>query len=361
MKQVLITGGDGYLGRRIAQRYLSDGAYDVVLWVHAAGPEQVEEKRRVLQQQFGADWNRLSVHYGELREASAFDGVDARRIVHIVHSAAVIRFNVDYETASAVNVEGTRKLLDFARGCPRLERLGVLSSLYASGLAPGRTTEERFTAESGHANHYEWSKWAAEELLFTDYRDLPWCILRVATIVADDVTGTVTQYNAVHNTLKLFFYGLLSVLPGKAGTPLYLATGDFIADAVLRCMAAINGSKVYHLTHDRDAAVRLGEFIDVAYQAFSDDPQFAARRVLKPLYADLDSFNLLADSVNQLSGPAVTKALASVSPFAAQLFVDKQVSTEHLVPDLALERLPDMRDVIRRACRHLAATRWGRA
>ena len=359
MSKVLITGGTGYLAQKIAARYLMEGKFQVVLWVHARDEAQRAAKERRLAAIFGDDAKRLVVHYGDLREPTPFAGLDPVGIEQIVHCAAVIRFNVDRDTADQVNLQGSRKLLDFARHCTQLKQLGFMSSLYASGLAPGRLPEERFTAELGHANHYEWSKWAAEEILFTEYPDLPWCILRVGTVIADGVDGGVTQHNAVHNTLKLFFYGFLSIVPGMPHTPLYLATGDFVARAVVDCMKARGGASVCHLTHDRSHALRLGEFIDIAYNEFNRHASFAARRVLKPLYSDYDSFAMLASSVSRLAGSVVTQALSTVSPFAAQLFVDKDFCADQMQGGVTTANLPDMSTVVRHTCRHLATSGWG--
>jgi nucleoside-diphosphate-sugar epimerase len=361
LKKVLITGGTGYLAQQIAARYLMEDRFQVVLWVHARDDAERAERKRRVAAKFGDDAKRLVVHYGDLQESAPFAGLDPAGIEQIVHTAAVIRFNVDRDTADQVNVRGTRKLLDFARHCTHLERLGFFSSLYASGLAGGTLPEGRFAAKLGHANHYEWSKWAAEELLFTEYPDLPWHILRVGTIIADGVDGVVTQHNAVHNTLKLFFYGLLPMVPGLPDTPLYLATGGFVARAAVDCMKTRGGAPVYHLTHDRSHAVRLGEFLDIAHKEFSRHASFAARRVLKPLYADYESFDMLASSVSRLSGSIVTQALSTVSPFAAQLFVDKDIRADHVQGGVTTATLPDVSTVVQRTCQHLATMGWGGA
>ena len=141
MSKVLITGGTGYLAQKIAARYLMEDRFQVVLWVHATDQTQRAEKNRRLVATFGDDAKRLVVRYGDLRDPAPFADLDPADIEHIVHTAAVIRFNVDRDTADQVNVHGSRKLLNFARHCTHLKRLGFLSSLYASGLAAGRLPE----------------------------------------------------------------------------------------------------------------------------------------------------------------------------------------------------------------------------
>ena len=61
-------------------------------------------------------------------------------------------------------------------------------------------------------------------------------VLRLPTIIADGDDGQVTQYNAFHNTLKLYFYGLLSLVPGDPSTPVSLATAAFTTAAITRLL-----------------------------------------------------------------------------------------------------------------------------
>lgn len=353
MKQVFITGGDGYLGQRLAKQYLANGEYQVLLWVRASNNEEVKKKQDQLQAVYGSDLTRLKLFWGDLTQAQPFSGIDTAEIEHIIHTAAVIAFNVDKETASQVNIDGTRKLLDFACQCPNLTALGQISSLYASGLCSGSVSEQRFTASDGHANYYEWSKWCAEELLFNDYKELPWKILRVGTIIADDAQGNVTQHNAIHNTLKLFYYGLLSIVPGKEKTPLYLATGKFVIEGIYEQMHQQAGSRIVHLTHDKAAAVTLGQFIDIAYAEFSGSSSFSSRNIMKPLYADMESFDLLAKGVADFGGALVKRALVTVKPFAAQLFIEKDIKVSCGATTTNEACLPEMTRVIRNTCAHL--------
>jgi hypothetical protein len=51
--------------------------------------------------------------------------------------------------------------------------------------------------------------------------ELPLSVARLATVIADEERGAVTQFNAFHNTLKLFYYGPLSLMPGNPATRLY--------------------------------------------------------------------------------------------------------------------------------------------
>ena len=70
---------------------------------------------------------------GQVGADQPFAGVPLTGIDAIVHTAAVIRFNVESGLADSVNIEGTRKLVALAQHCPKLALLVYVSSIYATG------------------------------------------------------------------------------------------------------------------------------------------------------------------------------------------------------------------------------------
>lgn len=357
--RVLITGADGYLGRRIARRYLERDGIEMVLWVRAADAAAFESKRKTLDDAFGSFGRRVRFAWGDLTGDEPFSGIEPDAIRTIVHSAAVTRFNVDAETALRVNVEGAEKLLRFAARCEGLQGLGLLSTVYASGLRSGPIAEAPFP-RGDFANHYESSKWAAEDLLLSDYADLPWRIFRVATVLADDDDGTVGQYNAVHNTLQLLYYGLVSTLPGIPRTPVYLVTGEMAADAVVRILTEPPGERIYHLSPRREQSLTLDQLVTIAFDVFEEGGAFRKRRIPRPLYVDAESFDLLHRAITGFSGGLVGQAVGSVAPFARQLFVTKEILNANLIAALGRDPAPDPARLARRTCEYLVRTRWGR-
>src|SRR5262245_4121797 len=57
----------------------------------------------------------------------------AQSVTEIVHCGAVTQFGLPLETARAVNRDGTRRVLDLARGCRRLAKLAYVSTVYVCG------------------------------------------------------------------------------------------------------------------------------------------------------------------------------------------------------------------------------------
>lgn len=359
MPEILITGADGYLGRRLCAELLAAHP-DMTLrcWMRASDDAQLAAKRASLMHEIPADSaSRLTCHGGDLRSDSPFAGIPAGNIEGIVHSAAVIRFNVEPEIADAVNIDGTARLTDFARQCPKLERLVYVSSMYATGEQAGALREDDAAAPPSFANHYERSKYAAEESLRATSPVEP-TVVRIPTLIADDADGQVSQFNVFHNTLRLLYNGLISVLPGNPDTPIYLATR---ADAVaaLRAILADGDAGTYHACPDVDHAARLQQMIDDAFAVFREDPRFAQKRILPPRLADAATFNVLASAMTSLSRGMVADALGSIVPFARQLYVTKSVANGRMAALAPQLFRTDPRQLVSATTRWLTRTRWG--
>jgi nucleoside-diphosphate-sugar epimerase len=356
-RTILVTGGDGYVGAAIVQALLAEGDDRVVSWNHARATAVAAGGAAIAAD--GSD-ERVTVHVGELRDAAPFAGVDPGAITHIVHAAAITRFNVEPDLAQAVNVDGTRRLLEFARRCPRLQHVALLGSLYAAGLREGAVAEAPLAGDAGFANAYEHSKRAAEDLCLGEFRDLPTSILRLATVIADDASGRVTRFNAIHNSLRLMFYGLLSVFPGDARTPVYAITRDWAAQATARLLREQAPGAIYHLAPAAGDALGLGRLLELAHAAFNADAVYLGQRTPPPLLCDLPAFRALAAGARQFGGPVLAEAVGSIAPFAPQLFSAKQFDTARLQAALGRGPTPDLETLATRTCRQLVATRWGR-
>jgi nucleoside-diphosphate-sugar epimerase len=319
----LITGANGYLGRRIAAALPGEE----LLLAARDGHARVD-----------------------LRDESPFANVDPRRITCIIHTAAVTRFDVDRDTAREVNVAGTAKLRRFAERCDRLERLVLLSTLYSAGRHRGEICEVRHD-DAGFVNHYEWSKWAAEECLL-DPPGLPLTVVRLPTVIAEDDNGTIVQRNAFHHTMRLYCYGLLTLLPGDPATPLSLATVDFAVGAVTALLDAEPG--IYHAC---PGPVSLGATVDAAFTAFERDAGFQRRMLPRPIPCDRDSFRDMVDAARVLRGGPIQATLTSVAPFAEQLYLPKSFRTDRLRAAWPGYRAPDPASLVEAVCTNLIARR----
>jgi len=354
MTSILITGADGHLGRALTRWLLAATDRTLVLFMRAADTFEAERKRLRLAP-FDSE-ARCRLVFGDLREAEPFAAIEPRGVTDILHCAALTSFAVDRASADDVNAAGTTRLLAFAERCD-LRRIGLLSTLYAAGLRQGVIGEVAFDDTVPFANHYEWSKWRAERSL-CDRTGLPWQIFRVATILADDERGTVVQQNAVHNTLRLLYYGLLPVLPGIAATRVYATSTDFAVPAIGRLFLDAADHRIFHVSDAAHAALTLGELMERVYESFLRDKDFARQRILKPRFCDRSSFAALVEGADRFGG-AIAQSLHSVAPFAPQLYCDKEVATCNATAALGSLRPPDARSLAGAVAHRLAETRWG--
>ncbi|MEU3465699.1 SDR family oxidoreductase [Streptomyces sp. NPDC006733] len=356
----VITGAGGYLGRRLAAALLDDGDDELVLAVRAASAAELAAKQERLLRELGPDAvGRTRCVAVDVRRDHLLPDVDPGAVTRIVHAAAVTRFNVERDLAEAVNVHGTVRLLAFAERCAHLRRFALLSTLYAVGSRTGDIAEEP-SVPVGFVNHYEWSKWAAEEHVLDAADRIPVSVLRLPTIIADDDSGRVTQYNVFHNTLKLFHYGLLSLLPGDERTPLALATAAFTVTAVTRLLDPAVAGGVYHVCPGPERTPALGELVDTAFTVFARDAGFRRRGLLRPVPCDRESFEDLLLAATGLRAGPLHQSLASVSPFAAQLYLPKTFRNDALRAAWPGGTAPDPYALTEAVCTRLVASKWGR-
>lgn len=356
----LITGADGYLGRLIAAGLLAGSDERLVLAVRAGDPDELAAKRESVSKFLvGAPADRLSFVAADLRDEAPFEVVADLPVTTIVHSAAVTRFNIDEETAAAVNVAGTARVLEFARRCHKLSRVLMLSTVYSAGRQTGQVAEVPHDDGDGFVNFYEWSKWASERLALTEYaQELPLSVLRLSTVVADDESGSVTQFNAFHQSMKLFFYGLMSVIPGNAETPIHVTSGKYCAAAAVHLLDPAVPEGIYHACPGVPPS--FGDMMDIVFRVFESDDGFRRRNLVRPLFCDAESFRDLVRLAQITRSGPVLAALETFVPFADQLYLHKDVTSHRLNAVWPDHRAPDQRALIASACGDLVATRWGR-
>lgn len=325
MKEILLTGATGYIGLNVAKRLLADPAVTMNLWLNAKDESEFSSKKDKMLSELSEHAGRLKFSWGTLADEQPFRTVDWSSVTGVIHNAALTNFNVKEEDANSVNRDGTIKIFEASRKAPKLEKITYISTVYASGLKEGDVPEEFLTNEHGFSNHYERSKWECEEYIRTKCQDLPWEIIRVATIICHDESGLVIQHNAVHNTLKLLYYGLISLMPGFAKTPVYLVTGEEVARSVAQIHKTAPVKKIFNVSHDKAASLTLGALVDLGFNTFNEDANFRARRILKPLFTDEKAFNALVQSVQGFGGQVLAQAVTSIAPFGRQLYITKNM------------------------------------
>jgi len=278
---VLITGATGFVGMEVLARYLEHSERPLVAFVRAGSDAGARERvEGVLTNLFGArasDYRtRVEAVAGELtapRLGLSRPRCDAlaRRVGSIVHSAASVSFTLPLPEAREINVEGTRRMLDFAElACEHggLERYGHISTAYVAGDHAGRFSEHELDLGQGFRNTYEQSKLEAERLIHAR-EGIPSTIMRPSIVVGDHRSGWTYAFNVLYWPLRAFARGLFTAVPGIPSAPVDVVPVDYVADAVYALCSrpeCVPG-ETFHLTAGVDAST-IEEIAGVASRYF---------------------------------------------------------------------------------------------
>lgn len=356
--KTLLTGATGYIGKKLAQGLLADPANTLIISLRSKdGADFDAKKAQFLAAMPAGSADRVRIVNSDLANLPA--QLDPCEIEGIIHCAAATAFNISEDLAEHTNIAPSLKLLEFARTTRALKKFLYVSTVYASGLTEGEVHERFFDPAPGFANHYERSKWTVEDHIRRSYLDLPIAIARVATVLSDDESGRIVQQNAIHNTLKLFYYGLLSLMPGHPTTPIYLVDGEFVRRSLLAIYnAPTRSGDIFHVCHEEANALTLAQLVDVAFEVFQSDTDFKTRRIMKPLMADEKSFSTLVAGMKSFGGAVLNQGLSSVAPFGKQLFIHKRFSNANLRRLRADYQAPDARRIAVAAIDNLVQTQF---
>ncbi|MDQ6779283.1 MAG: SDR family oxidoreductase [Actinomycetota bacterium] len=359
---VLLTGGTGFVGMEVLARYLERGDRRVVLLVRAkddaAARARVDATMRNL---FGVVRAR---RYGGRVDAVASEltapslGLRparreelAERVSTIVHAAASVSFTLPLDEARAINLDGTRRMLDFAElACDRggLDRYAHVSTAYVAGTHAGRFSENDLDVGQEFHNSYEQSKCESEQLVHAR-TSVPSTILRPSIVVGDCRSGWTAAFNVMYWPLRAFARGLYSAVPADPAAPLDVVSIDYVADAI-HALCEMSGGigETYHLTAGANAST-IGEVAELASRYF-DRPTPA---VLSP--AD---FAIAARDVTAVQRATLESSVAYFPYFAIGTTFDDVKARARLDPP-GIHVTP-LRDYLVRLLDFATASRWGK-
>jgi long-chain acyl-CoA synthetase len=270
---VLLTGATGFLGMEVLARLLERGDRDVVCLVRARDDVAASER---LDDVLGTLWDDPAPHRARARAVSGdvtSEGLGlatgwrtalAEEIGAVVHCAASISFDLPLEEARAINVEGTREVIGFAREAKalgRLERFVHVSTAYVSGRHPGVFRERQLDAGQAFRNTYEQTKWEAEHVV-AQAGDLSPVVARPSIVMGDATTGWTPAFNVLYWPVRAFLRGFFEEVPALAHGRVDVVTVDYVAGAIV---ALLDGREagVFNLVAGADA-VTVEDFVALA-------------------------------------------------------------------------------------------------
>ncbi|HVR05681.1 MAG TPA: SDR family oxidoreductase, partial [Solirubrobacteraceae bacterium] len=242
---MLLTGSTGFVGSELLLRYLQRTDHRVYALVRAASDREAAARlERTLGRMLGPRHphrDRVVAVRGDIARAGL--GLTRRRrdalaesVNEIVHGAATVSFSAELEQARAVNVQGTRRMLDLAERCQvrgGLRRFTYVSTAYVAGEHAGCFSEDELDVGQRFRNAYERSKFEAERLVASRRAELPITVTRPSIVVGERDTGWTSSFNVLYWPLRAFSRGAYLALPARAGAPVDVVSVDYVADAIL--------------------------------------------------------------------------------------------------------------------------------
>ena len=195
----------------------------------------------------------------------------AERVSEIVHSAASVSFELDLQSIRKINVDGTRRVLEFAERCNAsgvLRRVSHVSTAFVGGEHAGCFSEDDLDVGQRFRNSYEQSKFEAECMIARSHRRLPLTIFRPSIIVGERASGWTCSFNVLYWPLRAFARGAYLALPANGEAPADVVPIDFVADAIFAFSQAREATgTTFHLTAGTSAS-SVKEVLELATKYF---------------------------------------------------------------------------------------------
>ena len=236
---IFLTGFPGFIAERLVER-LARPTTQFFLLVQpqflskaTAAVERIAEKTTTPLENFAlveGDVTRPDLGISELDlETIRAETTD------VFHLAAAYDLAIDNETATRVNLEGTRNINDICRTAPNLRRYNYVSTCYVAGKRTGRIQENELEHDAGFRNFYEETKYLAEREVERLKDELPVTIFRPSVVVGDSNTGETVKYDGIYYLIQYLRKapGLLRLINvGNRNVRLNLVPVDFVADGI---------------------------------------------------------------------------------------------------------------------------------
>lgn len=278
---VAITGGTGFIGKKLVLRHVKQGDEVRVLSRRKAADSGLPDSVKF--------WTGDITDYADLH--SFVNGVDV-----LYNCAGEIR---KQDRMYSLHVEGTRKLLDAATG--RISRWVQLSSVGAYGMQNEGVITEKFNLNP--CGTYESTKVQSDSVVMNSALSgaFEYVILRPSNVYGAGMTNT-----SLYSLISMIRRGLFFFL-GKPGASANYIHVDNVVDALMLCGENSDaGGQIFNLSDFRT----MEQFVAIIVSVLGRNEPHARLpilpvRIFAQMFSFLPGFPLSISRIDAMTGRAI--------------------------------------------------------
>ena len=265
-----VTGATGFIGKRLVKKLLERKGAKVYFLIRKESAGKVA----ALREYWGVSAARAIPVHGDLtRKKLGVSAEDIKKlkgeIAGFYHLAAVYDLEADEASQIAVNIDGTRNTVEFAKVIDA-GHFHHVSSIAAAGLYEGVFREDMFKEAENYDHPYFRTKHESEKIV-RDECKLPWTVFRPAMVVGDSLTGEMDKIDGPYYFFKLI-QRIRKLLPswmpmvGLEGGRINIVPVDFVVNSLDYISHHEHASgKCFHLVDP--VGYRVGDVLDILSKA----------------------------------------------------------------------------------------------
>lgn len=325
---IFLTGATGLVGGSLAGA-LIDAGHRVTALVRGEG-------RHILDMDMRDRSGEITALQGDVTQAGCGMDTLPQNIDMIVHCAAVTDFSAPDKVHRAVNIDGTRHILELARRWD--VPLVYVSTAYVCGKRDGRVDEIAADMRRDFTNGYEASKAEAETLVeAAKTNGLRAAIARPSIIVGRMRDGAIPRTDDFYHLFRLFGSPLLGAVPANSDASFAIVPIDHVVGGLMAMVddfGAFDG-KIAHLVAARPFA--MADMLRIV----ADYPGTVPAQIVDPAIYDPAKLDRRTAMVHKRIGAQFFDYFRHVPEFSSDTLENMAALAAPVIDEAALRRMVD--------------------